>query len=687
MTDRELDARALEIEADIFDLDDEDDDECDEFISIGNDVNMVKEETEEEIKARENKIAEEKALLSQKIPVNARHFTYKSDYNDIVECILTDAPRSVTLTVPLTGREEVIENIQFLSMNHWDYVFVSSDAKMIGHYNIDTTVRTFKIKDKDGNMLEFKGQAFCNDIHPCDVFENPEVATQCLALNMTHSNASDAFPNSRYFLEENLSATEPDSIIKCNHCGDFIKKTASPFSLIFNICKDCLTNVDSALENLDLNTIEKDGYYIKTKTNSRYKHYKTAGVRNKSSYYSTIKASDVLKDVENVEKIEKDIICLGLGSAGTSIIEQLGRTALIKNYTLVDFDKVERKNLRNQFYVAPQIGRTKSDSARAILATFNKHNVKSYDKKFQDINFTFVKSKYIVLGFDTIKTRLEAFEKIADKSMESRYIIDIRYNNLDSSIYFIDTSNEPEMKYYYQTLLSDMANLAPTEPEAKIMTPEMIKEIMLKFNPNIFTSYCSDFNAEVFEFADEDGCVCDGRIGNCGGYECLKLCADKVNSSPKLCEKFGVDYVTTSNEARPNEFISNIIIDQMAELFDRYSVKHGSCGDFTHDIMKQRKQACRAMGGSSSILDGCGSDKCMQACCDIVNRDKIVIDNYTNVPQTETNSCLRQNIVHCYKFASSYITASITEIEGGKEKPFVHVETTVAKFPRAMKIK
>jgi hypothetical protein len=67
-------------------------------------------------------------------------------------------------------------------------------------------------------------------------------------------------------------------------------------------------------------------------------------------------------------------------------------------------------------------------------------------------------------------------------------------------------------------------------------------------------------------------------------------------------------------------------------------------------------------------------ERCKEKCKDIRRID---------IPAAES-SCLRQNFIDIYKYASTFVFAAIREIEAGNPKPFTHVEAQTDKFPSHM---
>ena len=75
-------------------------------------------------------------------------------------------------------------------------------------------------------------------------------------------------------------------------------------------------------------------------------------------------------DVFSPHDVKGRIHIIGCGSVGSTIAELLARYGLT-NFTLYDFDKVEKKNIVNQMFFDPQVGQPKVEALRDILCAIN----------------------------------------------------------------------------------------------------------------------------------------------------------------------------------------------------------------------------------------------------------------------------------------------------------------------------
>ena len=507
---------------------------------------------------------------------------------------LTKATRKIKLKTPLTGELKEYNIYGFLGSNYGSSVSVVFENKsdIFSHYNLDSTLGSFKYRDK-----EYFIQAFCNSLSKEDedfVFkDDPKLYTILLQNLLEQPNPGDAYKDQTENLFSSVSLTEKDFAIKCECCSEFIAKDASHIELITGYCSECLQREEGVLYDLVDSEVKenKKGFFIKPKKFSSYKYCKNKrGMSKKllSEYYNEIKVENIDEMIPEIPKLERDMIVLGLGSAGSNIVSQVVRTNYINKFTLVDFDIVEEKNLRNQIYRRNHIKNDKTYSTKEIINSIKPNIfVETKTDKFQNANLERYSSKYMVLGFDSVKTRYEAFEKIKSKEYDVKYIIDIRYDGLEASIYFVDTSNEDEMSHYEKFLLEDIKLLTPKER----MSKEEIEKTWI--DKGYFEKRCIHGIAEALDISYED-------------------------------------------------------------VFDMVS-----CG--------------------ASGVNECGSESCM-------NFLHTIINNYEKTPPE--NTCIRQNIIDIYTFASSYITAAMREIENEKKKPFTHVEvSTESGLPGMMVLK
>jgi len=125
---------------------------------------------------------------------------------------------------------------------------------------------------------------------------------------------------------------------------------------------------------------------------------------------------------EKAEKIKKKlknsvIGIAGLGGLGSNAAISLARAG-VGTLVLVDFDKVEEKNLDRQYYFLDQVGRLKIDATKenikkinpdVVVKTFNMKLIKgSMEKPFKDVDV-------VIEALDNADTKAAFIEEILTK--------------------------------------------------------------------------------------------------------------------------------------------------------------------------------------------------------------------------------------------------------------------------------
>lgn len=509
-------------------------------------------------------------------------------------CVLCFYDKPVGWINAITKKKQSIPNIAFFGYESSDIYIVNkildSNNKVIVHFadyyqhsNIYSIIVTSDIIIEDKKYIVYY-QKMCtgdNAISGYQLYDNPEIATLTLGTIINGQyNGSPA----------NTNLKSADNFSK-DYLDNLITPDAGMLSLLLNKPISQISIIEK--RNFLVNLPDK-GYYVKLVGGGSYTYYKTKAEFKDiqvSKYFPAFTVAQIKEEIGIIPKISKDLICLGLGSAGSGILEQLARTNMVNDFLLVDFDIVEEKNLRNQFYVTSQIGNSKAQKAHDSMKYFNSNNkVESYNKKFQELNWDFFKSKYIVLGFDSIKTRLEALDYIKSGKIEAQYIIDTRYEGLEASIYFIDTSDKEQMKYYEEQLISDGELLE--EPDTHIY----------------------DGTEEYFE------------------------------SLVKECRRDCILVMRSLNMKKGSTATSKV------------------CGYCTQ---------------------GCGGEMCVHSIVTMLNKAQVSEQKVKELLDGGT-SCVRWNIIDIYKYASSFVTSAIREIEEKRPQPFIHIEATTDRLPASM---
>lgn len=476
-------------------------------------------------------------------------FELKDVYDENEKAVVVKLPRPIEL-IGATGEKELIEPIYIYGEEDnsstvrilYTDDFNSAD---FAHYNVvedKSTEYGMSTYELTNNMDSFKKgdivkcdryRYFCNPILQRELYDNPEVVANLVAMQLEQPNPNNAYSESSRAVESYVYPSRRDKIVKCDRCGEPIRATGdNTLCLLTKMCPSCYKHQMEVFPEQTyriLSELNNTGYYAKLLKQGVYKHLKRYPKKpeNYSTYYPIIDASS-LGDLESlIPTTEIDLLLLGCGSAGSNIVEQLARTNMLKSYMLVDFDKVEKKNLRNQCYRHSETGYTKAYALESYIRATNTNNanIDYRESKFQDVNYRFKKFKYTVLAFDSIDTRLEALKYIQDGIINTEYIIDTRYKDLNCSIYFVNTKDEKQMSYYEQCLLEDKKQLDTINHNNYIMlsqqdditpfvTKDRIKQIWS--DKNYFSIGCGQklrsLGLEAYSCYGAHGCGTDSCV-------------------------------------------------------------------------------------------------------------------------------------------------------------------------------
>jgi molybdopterin/thiamine biosynthesis adenylyltransferase len=553
-------------------------------------------------------------------------------------------PMPYTLTHPLTGEEMTIDNQYVMFKNDGENPLLITGIEVenqkicdklhvedwkptheIIHPNVSRYAShypmTFNKLSKEVQVT-LKCEAFCNPLIGKVLWENLEENIYVLPLQLEKFHmGSPLYPEFVNYVDFKCT----DRIVKCQHCGNPILPSAGNTCIALNNCPQCFenkrdTNISDLISMLQQNP---DRIFCKTKGGNRYafsspEDFKAnANAHKLSKIYPQLRREDIEKTLGELPRQEMDLCVMGLGSAGSGLIDQIGRTKMFNKYTLIDYDLVEAKNLRNQLYHKQVVGQYKSDAMSKILKSFrpqedNSLVVNTCNMKFQDVKtFKYNDYKYAMLAFDSIEARLEALDWIIKGDISTQYIIDTRYDGLAASVYLIDVHNEQEVAYYKDALETDGAMFAQQEAERKAKEDAMFRPVAVGDEP--------------FE---------------------------------RLVDK-------------------------------RYYVGAGDCAYFCSDCLKlDHKTFCDNIGQSERAREtncDCWETICKPQLADYINEHKIKIEGTTfDKPESTATTCVDWNIIDIYKYASTYITAALREIEDGKDKPFTHVECLTEKLPSSL---
>lgn len=415
-----------------------------------------------------------------------------------------------------------------------DTVFISHLD--VTHWNVYSGMENFFIEKY---KLYYK--PFCNPVLQYHIWRGPSTACKILKGNLMEGN-----PNDRYRTPESVDQDKYCPKL-CYTIGGLIKSKDN-LKQFFSRNQHGEMNRDlSAKYNELVEQLNKDHElvycYCATLDTMQPTNWQRRTIKRRqintdyivSDYYRIFDYSNADEPIK-IEPLSIDVNCVGCGSAGANIIEQLTRLNYFKNYLLVDFDIIEEKNLRNQPYTTHDIGNAKA-TALSYQVSQNALGNTTYKelKRFENVFWAQYKSKYTISGFDTIACRLELLEKVLNDEIKTKYIIDARYDELTASLFFIDVEDKDQVEYYHKLLLEDKEYF---DSHKYLPSTEWTMEALKKFcrDKSITTCNCSKFAEELgLSKNGEDKNVCTHKfgkhLGQCRTYDCYNCLMEAVQNA------------------------------------------------------------------------------------------------------------------------------------------------------------
>lgn len=387
----------------------------------------------------------------------------------------------VKIKNPLTKAEQTVKDLFFVAfndgsekpmcvmgvhINNTDYILHED----ITHYNMSTGRGCYNITSKEGIIYK----TFCNPVLMHNIWNDSNTASKILKGNLMEGNPNDSY--------RTISSVDVDKDVHPlydKYTREMFKQNSTLEQIVTGYHDRSRIKEEDVLKLNEVITQLRSSkdlcYAYVAYSNNPHLEFEYKVVNKKdiengkyitSNYYKIYTAKNIDESIE-VKRIEKDICCIGLGSAGSNIIDQLVKLNYFNSIVLIDFDTVERKNLRNQMYDTSDIGSFKTEGMRKFINYYKlkEINVTKYDNKFEETPIEMYKFKYLVSGFDSIECRLDVLNKIKEGKIETEYLIDARYKDLDSSLFIINTSNKEEIEYYENLLLEDKKELEANKEE------------------------------------------------------------------------------------------------------------------------------------------------------------------------------------------------------------------------------
>ena len=379
-----------------------------------------------------------------------------------------------------TKEEQVIKDLYFLAINNgsckpYCVMAIEKSNKMfilhddVTHWNMDSCTNRFELP----NNIKVYYRSFCNTVLMKHIWENPDHASKFLVGTLSEGN-----PNDRFRTPNSVEVDRKVPPIFAAFSSQVLDNKATLAQIILRRFDTSNLSRDEKviLKEYETQLKEKDKVFAYYAHKNSFPAEFRLGVIDKkeidkkyivSNYYKTYTIDD-MQEIGEIPREEIDVGCVGCGSAGSGIMAQLARTEYMNSCLLVDYDVLESKNMRNQEYSSGQIGMLKTDAlaTRIRNSRVTDIHIARYPDKYENVNFSQYKFKYLISGFDSIECRLGLLELIKSKTIETKYLIDTRYDELNSSLYIVDTSKEIEIEYYEKLLKADKEEFeAKGEPE------------------------------------------------------------------------------------------------------------------------------------------------------------------------------------------------------------------------------
>lgn len=391
----------------------------------------------------------------------------------------------------------------------------------INHVNFQSE-RELYSETLDGEEIVFKIQEFCNPITSHKIYIEPRI-DKILKGQIMGQNS-----NSRYQRVQHVINDGWDYGIR-NNVSKFLKQNATPLELLTKQAPYYLSAMTTEKIQQYPIPIKESEIAVKYKDNEYYSILQKDELENEkpniSEYYPIITYEQCVDILKNIPKQDIDFTVIGLGSAGTGILDQVSRSTYFNSYMLIDFDLIEEKNMRNQWYTRGKIGSLKTDASKSIINAIRPCNIFTKCDDFENVQLELYKTKYVVSGFDSLECRMNLLDKCL-KDFESKYLIDIRYLDYSSSIYFIDLEDEKQVKYYRNLLQADIDGFKQQEENKKFIETVEDMKLFLREN-NVGGGQCGNVQHKVFGTPWEIKNCLDVY---CDGQQCADLWLEKIKN-------------------------------------------------------------------------------------------------------------------------------------------------------------
>ena len=456
----------------------------------------------------------------------------------------------------ITKKTNTIKDLYFLAGSNTSNVYfvpkVEIDEEVyrvhndLNHINICPSPSNIglSIQKPSGGYdeLYFEVRTFCNPILGSSLYTYPDKYSKLLKGYLSSQNGEDRYRSTTTIDVEGLMPP-----LKSTSGEVITYKEVTPIVALMRVkprylknmnmatCAEKLREVQSKMKDTDLFA------YCYNRSNVRVEYSIVSETEMKASLEDPFHANKYIsdqypiftrKDFEDL-KIEipieeKDSLFIGAGSANSGIALSLGRsTYLGARITVIDPDTIEAKNLRNQIYTRGGIGCAKvtgfSDKLKSM--TTDTRYITTVRDKFQNANIKYDKYKYIYCGLDSIKARQDLLKSIFEDEIKGKYLIDTRYKDQTSSLYFIDLEDKEQVDYY-KTNLDEDGRLLEQEETKRIPLSD---DEIARYEREMICGRCSEITNSLIrenipeELKEKYSCdlnLCGDYCFVCGRQQC-----------------------------------------------------------------------------------------------------------------------------------------------------------------------
>ena len=153
--------------------------------------------------------------------------------------------------------------------------------------------------------------------------------------------------------------------------------------------------------------------------------------------------------IYNPEEQKVKVIVIGAGSTGSFLSLTLAKMGL-SNIKVIDYDKIENKNIPNQFFRINDVGKYKVEALKEIIEEFTGIEIDIENVKIdKDCSFDFDMNTIFIFCLDNMEGRKLIYDKIKDFPIK---LIDTRFGSEGFSIHTINLGKEEDKIDYERSL-------------------------------------------------------------------------------------------------------------------------------------------------------------------------------------------------------------------------------------------